>query len=103
MNLIDYLTIDDLKGEVKEMADVIGLEAFKALVSYYDGTFTYIPKVDTVTLPLRNRAIIDQFDGSNIHKLCRDYNLAEPSIRAIVSDKLNRLKNNPPAGQESLF
>ena len=35
---LDELTIEDLKGETQELAETIGLDAFKRLVQAYNGT-----------------------------------------------------------------
>lgn len=43
---LDELTIEDLKGETQELAETIGLDAFKRLVQAYNGTgrlYTVLP------------------------------------------------------------
>lgn len=43
---LDELTIEDLKGETQELAETIGLDAFKRLVQAYNGTGRlYIPQL----------------------------------------------------------
>lgn len=49
---LDELTIEDLKGETQELAETIGLDAFKRLVQAYNGTGRlYIPQLSRITAP----------------------------------------------------
>lgn len=85
MNLLEELTLDDLDEEQRELAECIGFEAYKRLVNTYAGSFLYISKPDTLTVKIRNRKIIEEFNGSNYYFLARKYNLTERYIRKIIA------------------
>lgn len=99
---IDKLTrSDQLRGEQKELADLIGLEAYKILVKNYAGSFIYIQKIDSVLKDLRDAEIRDKFNGSNYGELARKYDLAEATVRDIVAEKRRQLREEPLEGQLS--
>ncbi len=97
---IDKLTsIDQLRDDQKELAEIIGLEAYKKLVVNYAGSFLYIQKIDSVLKDLRDKEIRDKFDGGNYGALAREYNLAEATVRDIVTEKRKQLRLAPLEGQ----
>lgn len=93
------ISIYQLDGEQRELAEVIGLEAYKKLVERYGGSHIYINKADTITRNKRNSEIKEKFDGSNYRELAREYNLSEVTIRTIVHEKSCQMKSEPPEGQ----
>lgn len=97
---IDKLTsIDQLRDDQKELAEIIGLDAYKKLVVNYAGSFLYIQKIDSVLKDLRDDEIRDKFDGGNYGALAREYNLAEATVRDIVAEKRKQLRLAPMEGQ----
>jgi Mor family transcriptional regulator len=99
---IDKLTSSDqLREEQKELADLIGLEAYKILVKNYAGSFIYVQKIDSVLKDLRDAEIRDKFNGSNYGELARKYDLAEATVRDIVAEKRRQLREEPLEGQLS--
>ncbi len=97
---IDKLTsIDQLRNDQRELAEIIGLEAYKKLVVNYAGSFLYIQKIDSVLKDLRDDEIREKFDGGNYGKLAREYNLAEATVRDIVAEKRKQLRCAPLEGQ----
>lgn len=90
-----------LRNEQRELADVIGLEAYKKLITHYAGSFLYICKPDTILKEIRDNEIREKFDGCNYGQLAREYNLAEATVRDIVAEKRRQLKEEPLAGQMS--
>lgn len=103
MSLLDNLEIEDLDGDQRELADCIGMDAYKKLVKNYAGSFIYIRKPDTVTANLRNEEIRCKFNGYNYSELAREYNLAEVSIRRIVSPVIAEVKAAPLPGQVTFW
>ena len=75
---------EQLSGKCRELADVIGLEAYKKLVQHFGGSYLYINKPDTVVRSERNAEIRQKFDGSNYLQLAQEYKLTENRIRSIV-------------------
>ncbi|MCM1271398.1 MAG: DNA-binding protein [Ruminococcus flavefaciens] len=97
---IDKLTsIDQLRDDQKELAEVIGLEAYKRLIKHYGGNPLYIQKVDSVLKDIRDQEINEKFDGGNYKELAREYGICELTIRDIVAPKRRELKNVPLEGQ----
>ena len=103
MSLIDKLTIDDLATEQRQLAEVIGIEAYRRLVEAYSGSYVYVQKIDTVTAQLRNAELLDEFNGYNYLELAKKYNLSESSVRRIVTEKLSNMRYIQPDEQLSFF
>lgn len=103
MSLLDKLTIDDLDEEQRELAECIGMDAYKKLLETYAGSRITVRMPKRITLPLRNKKIKNKFNGYNYRELAREYNLSEDMIRKIVSSKVKKIKYAPFEGQISLF
>lgn len=101
--LVNELTLDDLEGEQKALAECLGLEAYKRLLLMYAGSTFTVRMPDTVTIPLRNKRIRSEFNGYNWGELARKYNLHEKTIRNIVSGEISRNRAEPMDGQGSFF
>ena len=101
--LLALLTMDDLQGEARELAETIGLSAFKRLVEVYGGTGRlYVPQPDTLLIPVRDALIRREYDGSNVYQLARKWQLSDTTIRQIVRDKALELQRRPLDGQVTL-
>lgn len=97
---IDKLTsIDQLRENQKELAEVIGIEAYKKLIKYYGGTSLYVQKADSVMKDARDIELNQKFDGGNYKELAREYGISEMTIRDIVAPKRKELKKAPLEGQ----
>ncbi|MBD5158665.1 MAG: DNA-binding protein [Ruminococcus sp.] len=81
------VSFEQLSGDKKELANVIGLEAYKKLVQHFGGSYIYINKPDTVVRNERNEEICRKFTGSNYCQLAQEYNLTENRIRSILRQK----------------
>lgn len=103
MNLLDELTLDDLDEEQRELADCIGLEAYKKLVTTYAGCPINIRMPDKLTIGQRNNRIRKEFNGYNFSELARRYKLTERQIRNIVADEVAKQRNKPLENQISFF
>lgn len=58
-DLLQCLKYEDLTQSHKDFADMVGFDAFKALIHQFGGTYLYIPKEDNVVRPARNAGIRD--------------------------------------------
>ena len=99
MSLLDELTIEDLDENQRELADCIGLEAYKKLVKRYAGEPITVRMPDRLTLRLRNERICTEFNGYNYRELAKRYGLHEHTIRRIVSAVRNAKQAQPIDGQ----
>ena len=88
MNIKKLVSVTQLRsGQQKEIAEIIGIEAYRKLVEHYGGSRIYIEKSDTIIRPNRNDEIRKKFDGGNYLQLAREYKLSEQTIRRIVDKK----------------
>jgi Mor family transcriptional regulator len=102
MSLWDKLSKEDLGTDgIAELADAIGMDAVKQIIRTFGGEAIYIPKTESVLRASRDRAIYEEFDGSNYRELARKYNLSVPHIRVIVQSQ--RKLRPKGARQEELF
>ncbi len=100
---INEITLEQLDGDQHELAEIIGIEAYRKLVVHYGGGFVYVCKKDTLLKHNRNNEICSKFNGSNYRELAKEYNLSEKMIREITSEKLRDIKRTPPSGQMKLW
>ena len=87
---LDELTIEDLKGETQELAETIGLDAFKRLVQAYNGTGRlYSPQLSRSTAPIRDRHIYEdhKHGGLDVPKLALKYALTDAYTRQIIKER----------------
>lgn len=103
MSLLEKLTLDDLDEDQRELAECIGLEAYKNLLRNYAGSYIYVCKPDTITANVRDEQIRKEFNGYNYLDLAKKFNLSEISIRRIISPVLKAVKAAPLPGQTSFF
>lgn len=102
--LLQLLTLDDLHGESRELAETIGMDAFVKLVEVYGGTGRmYIPQADMLLIPVRDAKIREEYDGTNLYSICKKWELSEGTVRRIVQEKSRELRRAPIDGQISLF
>ena len=102
MDLLDRVQMEDLDEEQKALASLVGMEGFRALVRRYNGTPIYIPKIESLEKPVRDRRIREEFNGRNYKELALKYGLTETWIRSLVSDKAKEIRAKPLDGQISL-
>lgn len=100
---LDDIQIDDLDGEQRDLAETIGIDAYRELVKQYGGTHIYVPEHEGYKARQRNEQIRADFDGYNFRELARKYGLAESSIRRIVEDIKDNVRRRPLDGQERFF
>ena len=103
MNPIDNIQIDDLDGDQRQLAETIGIEAYRDLVKQYAGMHIYVPEHESFRAAQRNVQIRAEFDGYNFRALARKYGLTESSIRRIVDDMRDKIRKAPLDGQIDLF
>lgn len=103
MDLMDKLELDHLEGEQRQLATVVGIEAYRELIRHYAGLAVYIPTKDKVLIPVRDALIRDEFTGYNARELAQKYELTEQWIRCIVADVAKEIRRQPVKGQVSMF
>ncbi len=97
------LSLNDLKEEQKQIAEVVGMDTYLELTKVFGGTSIYIAKADEIERRNdRNSQILEEFNGSNYRELALKYGLTETWIRNIVFDKAAEIRKKPIDGQMSL-
>ena len=86
MELLDKLTINDLDETQREVAEVIGIEAYRNLVSWFGGSSIYVCKKNSILKEIRDREIRGGFNGDNYMELARLHDLSERQVRLIISE-----------------
>lgn len=84
--MIEYLSKEDLTDSFYDIADEIGLDSFIKLCELCGGSSLYIPTMNSLLKPVRNRVIKESFDGGNYKELARKYNITEVQVRKIISN-----------------
>ncbi|MCG4745858.1 Mor transcription activator family protein [Enterocloster aldenensis] len=79
-------TLDDISESYKPLVEMIGLGNVLKLSQYFMGDKMYIPKVERILSPARNRRIRREYNGYNTKELAQDYDLTTNQILQIVRD-----------------
>ena len=78
------LTLDMLDGVLyRQIAEAIGTENFVKLAEVVGGATIYIPKPESITRPVRDARIKEEFNGYNHPELARKYGVTERWVRRI--------------------
>ena len=97
MSALDRVQMSDLDEEQQQVAELIGLDNYKRLVSVFGGLSIYIPKADAWERMARDEQIREEFDGYNFKELAGRYGLTEVRIRSMISFTEYPCTNATPA------
>ncbi|MGL5750477.1 MAG: Mor transcription activator family protein [Paraclostridium sp.] len=84
--MIEHLSKEDLPISLKDLADIIGIEAFIKIIRYYGGSAIYIPNENSILKPIRNRLIKEYFNGTNYKELSKEFKISEMQVRNIINN-----------------
>lgn len=87
IDLLSEITLDDLPDEQLDIAEVVGIEAYKKLVVCFGGNDIRILKQDTLIKDKRDSMIRTEYTGTNTRGLARKFHLSDRSIRYIVGQQ----------------
>lgn len=96
------LTLDDLQGQHREYARIIGLDNLLRLSDAFGGSNIYIPQRKELEKNKIYNQIYREFDGSNLQELTQKYGVSKSTVYKIVGDKIGHSSWNLP-GQMSLL
>jgi Mor family transcriptional regulator len=95
--LSKFLTLEMLpEGLYKDIAEAIGTENFVKLAEVVGGATIYIPKPESLTRPVRDARIKEEFNGYNHPELAKKYGVTERWVRQVCG-------NGNHEGQMDLF
>lgn len=83
--------LSDIPEEYRDIAEVLGLDAFLTLVRLCGGQSLYIPKPESLEREGRDREIRARFNGGNYRALAAQFHLSERQIRKIVNMSRTKL------------
>lgn len=70
-------------GQWRQVAIAIGIENFCKMLEIIGGSTTYVPQLDGILRPIRDRHIKEEFNGWNYLYLARKYNITDRLVRSI--------------------
>ncbi len=73
-----------LDGEQRELAECIGIDAYRTLSQAYGGGSVYVAKAEAILKDERDRRIFREYNGRNVHALALKYSLADNTVRKII-------------------
>ena len=85
----DYLQdvrLEDIPPGSQWMAEEFGMEAFLQLSKLYGGTNLYIPRLESICVPVKRRMIWAEFDGGNAKELAIRHHLTERRVQDILRE-----------------
>lgn len=80
---VDDLVYDDVPENLKDIPSVIGMDNFIELIKIVGGTSVYFPSENNMLRAVRNRKIIESFNGDYKY-LAYLYGLSEVQTRKII-------------------
>ena len=84
------ITPDDLSEELREIADIVGIDKTLQLCEAFSGISVYFPKVESVTREMRKRQIWEEYKNSRNPEICKilalKYGYSESHIRSIIRE-----------------
>jgi Mor family transcriptional regulator len=79
------VTIDDLTGDFRKIAELIGIDAALLIITAFSGMTIYVPNLSHFQRKRRDDLIRQDRDGgTSIRKLARKYALTEVQIYTIL-------------------
>lgn len=100
---MDENDIKKLPELYQTLIELIGEENMLTLAKTFDGEAIYFPKYEAIYRGIRDREIVETFNGGNYKELARKYDLSENHVRKIIADSGQRDKFFPQEGQFSMF
>lgn len=83
----DRITMKHIPDGYQELAKLIGIKSFLMLCKRYGGAPVYFPKFDTLSRPVRDEVICEEYNGQNHFELAHKYGLSQAQIRKVVQRK----------------
>lgn len=100
---LNHITVSDLRGEQRDLAEAVGLETYLKLVRMFGGCNLYIYKADTILRIARDAEIRNRYNGRNLRELVAAYGMSERTVREIIagSDVRTRRGGRRPKAAKS--
>lgn len=97
------ISLQDLYGVQRDIAEVIGVDNYIKLSLNFGGDNIYIQKYSELIKVQRNAEIRAKFDGYNSDLLAKEYDLSERYVRILCADLIDDMRSRPPEGQLTIW
>ena len=84
MELLEAIKPEHLAPEQKELADLIGMDAYRKMMDFYGGEKIYIPRTETVIKKNKNEIIKAVFDGTNHQEIRKQFGITMRELDRIL-------------------
>lgn len=82
--ILESLTVDDLQGQHREIAEAVGIEGMIRLSKTFGGNPVYIPEMPKLIRNKVYRMILEEYDGTNIKDLAVKYGVCKSTVYNIL-------------------
>ena len=86
----EKLTPELLDSDQRELAEIIGWDAYRKLLVNYAGCTIYIKKPERIVKQNRDEEIFRKFKGGNYRELAKEFRLSESAVRKILRNYLKK-------------
>lgn len=83
MNVIDLIEIKHLKGEQKELAETIGIEAYRKLVAHYGGEKLFVSNLNTLITQNKASLVLSVLNAIPDHEIKRIFSVSDREFERI--------------------
>lgn len=83
---IFQITPEDIPHDMNWLCDIVGVQHLMEIIDVAGGEVLYIPKRQTIELPLKKQAIQREYNGHNARQLARRYGITERRVRGILQE-----------------
>lgn len=97
------INIDELPEVYRTIAEICDFDTAIKIAKHFSGEQIYFPTYDKIQNTVRNKKIIDEFNGYNYKYLAKKYNLTESAIRKICTEEIQNKQNEEDADQYKLW
>lgn len=85
--LEEELTLEMIpEGLYRCIAEAIGVSNFLIITEMLGGATTYIPKKESILRPVRDKRILEEYNGYNQAELAKKYGVSERWVRLLKND-----------------
>lgn len=80
------VTLGDLKDDMRDVAEIVGVENAVKLMEYFGGSRVYFKLLDEALAPVQKRAVLEAFhiQGKDLDTIRREFQLAESTVREYI-------------------
>lgn len=85
-DLLHDLTPDDLQGDLRDIAEICGMDVAVRLVEEFGGTTISVPQKRNAFKIAIQRYVVEHYNGTNATELARDLGISRSMVFKILSN-----------------